>query len=372
MAIRKIKKSWWIDFRHNHIRYRQRSPDNSKAGAEAYEAVLRQKLARGETLGLQDKKWEECEQKFKEFALKWFETYVKTNNKPSEISRKMYTLRANLVPFFGEIPLNKIETLHIEQYKAMKTKEGLANKTVNNHLTVLSSCLRTAQDWVNLKSLPKIKQLKVPPYDIDFLSPEESESLLAHSQGMWRELILVALKTGLRQGELRGLTWPDINWNNKTLTVRHSWCDYKNGLVTPKSNRKRHIPLTNELYEMLSQKKLSIGFVFPGENGQRFYDERLNEEIRKACTKAGIRQVSCHTLRHTFASHLVMKGAPLKAIQELLGHADIHTTMRYAHLTPSSLKTTIDLLEPSSRTSDNFGQYMVNTENKPVRVSDKK
>ncbi len=368
MAIRKINKSWWIDFSHNHIRYRKPSPDNSKAGAEAYEAVLRQKLARGETLNLQDKKRDECEQEFKEFAWKWFETYVKTNNKASSISHSMYTLRAHLIPFFGKLPLNKIETLHIEQYKAMKTKKGLASKTVNNHLTVLSSCLHTAQDWVNLEKLPKIKNLKVPPYDTDFLSPEESEKLLEHAQGMWREIILMALKTGQRRGELQGLNWPDINWNNRTLTVQHSWCNRKKGLVTPKSNKKRHIPLTNELHEVLLQKKLSIGFVFPGENGQRFDDKRLNQEIRNACTKAGIRQISCHTLRHTFASHLVMKGAPLKAIQDLLGHADIQTTMRYAHLTPSSLNAAIDLLEPSNRPTENVGHYMVNTEQEPVRV----
>ena len=368
MAIRKINKWWWIDFSHNHIRYRKPSPDNSRDGAEAYEAVLRQKLARGETLDRQDIKQEECEQKFKEFAWKWFETYVKTNNKPSEIYSKMSALRAHLIPYFGEIHLDKITTLRIEQYKAKKIKEGLANKTVNNHLTVLSSCLRTAEDWVNLKKLPKIKWLKIPPYDIDFLSPEESERLLAHSQGMWREIILMALKTGLRRGELQGLTWLDINLNNKTLTVRHSWSDNIKVLNTPKSNKMRHIPLTNDLYEVLLQKKVSFGFVFPDESGQRFSGKRLNNEIRKACSKAGIRQISCHTLRHTFASHLVMKGAPLKAIQELLGHADIQTTMRYAHISPSSLKAAMDLLEPTYRPSENFGHYTVNAEQELVRV----
>ena len=178
----------------------------------------------------------------------------------------------------------------------------------------------------------------------------------------------MALKTGLRRGELQGLTWPDINLNNRTLTVRHSWCDNIKVLNTPKSNKMRHIPLTNELYEVLLQNKSSSGFVFPGEDGRRFAGKRLNQEIRKACTKAGVRQISCHTLRHTFASHLVMKGAPVKAIQELLGHADIQTTMRYAHLSPSSLKTAIDLLEPSSRPPENVGQYMVNGEQQPVMV----
>ena len=118
----------------------------------------------------------------------------------------------------------------------------------------------------------------------------------------------------------------------------------------------------------LLQKKLSTGFVFPGESGNRFNGPRLNREIRDACTKAGTRQITCHILRHTFASHLVMNGAPLKAVQELMGHADIQTTMHYAHLTPSSLKASIDLLEPPTRPPENFGQYMVNGEQQPVMV----
>ena len=358
-----------VDITHNHIRYRKRSPYNSKGAAKDYEAVLLQKLSRGETLNLQDKNPEECEQKFKEFAWKWIETYAKPNNKPSEIYSKMSALRANLVPFFGEIALNKIETLHIEQYKAKQIKEGLANKTVNNHLTILSSCLHAAEDWVNLKNLPKIKRLKTPSCDFDFLSLIESNWLLDHAQGMWRDIILAALRAGLRRGELQGLTWRDINLNNKTLTVRHSWCDIKKGLVTPKSNKVRYIPLHNELYQVLLQREQSSGFVFPDENAQRFSGKRLNQEIANACIKAGIRRISCHDLRHTFASHLVMKGAPLKAVQELLGHADIRTTMRYAHLTPSSLNAAIDLLEPSFRPSDNFGHYMGTPKQEPLRVS---
>jgi len=365
MAVRKIKNSWWVDFQFNFERIRKRSPANYKAGAEAYESVLRQKLARGELLELAkpDKNQQEREQKFKEFAWKWFETYVKTNNKHSEISRKKYTLRTKLIPFFGETPIDKIDTLQVEQYKSKKTGEGLTNKTVNNHLTVLSSCLRTAQEWFELKKIPKMKNLKMPLLKIDFLSRDECELLLANTKGVWREIIFTALKTGLRRGELKGLNWSDINWNNKTLTVRHSWCDYKKGLDTPKSNRERHIPLTDELYEMLVRRRQATGFVFVDERNQRFAGKRLNQEISDACKIAGIREVTCHTLRHTFASHLTMAGASMKAIQELMGHAHIQTTMRYAHLGSSSLRETVNLLEPVKGMPMDFGQLAVNSGN---------
>lgn len=369
MAVRKINNSWYVDITHRRKRDRKKSPENSKAGAQAYEALLRQKLARGEPIDGEDNKREECQQKFKLFAWEWFETYVKTNNKASEIDNKMYALQSSLVPFFGEIPLNKIETFHVEQYKAQKTKEGLSNCTVNHYLTILRTCLRHAEDWVHLEKLPKIKKLKLPPDEFDFLSFEESDMLLKHAHGMWEDIILTALKTGMRLGELRGLRWPDVNWNNNTFTVRHSWCDHAKALVTPKGNKVRYIPIVNELHGVLLQKKLSTGFVFPGEKGNRFNGPRLNREIGDACTKTGIRKITCQVLRHTFASHLVMKGAPLKAIQELMGHEDIQTTMRYAHLTPSSLKASIDLLQPSSgRLSEDVGQYTVNKEQPTVMV----
>jgi len=370
MAVNKRNNSWYVNFRHNYARHRLKSPDNSKAGAEAYEALLRSKLARGEEIKSPkaDKRKKEREQKFKDFAWNWFETYVKTNNKDSEISRKKYTLRTNLIPFFGETPINTITTQQVEQYKSKKLSEGLSNKTVNNHLTVLSSCMRTAREWLELDKLPKMKLLKTPPLDIDFLSFEESGRLIEHSYGVWRDIILLALNTGLRQGELQGLGWEDINWEKRELTVRHSWSEYKKGLDSPKSNKARHIPLTNEVYEMLLRRKRSYGFVFIDEKGHRFIGKRLNQEISRSCEIGGIRKITCHALRHTFASHLIMKGAPLKAIQELLGHANIQTTMRYAHLSPSSLRTAIDLLDSDMFNFENFGHYLDTSKKERINV----
>ena len=137
------KKSWWIDFRFNHTRYRKRSPENSRTGALAYEAVLRQKLARGESI---EKTTHATEHVFERFAWKWFEEYVKANNKYSEQRTKKYIISASLVPFFGKIPVAEITARHIEQYKAQMVRNGVTNKTIKNRLTVLNKCLRTAYE----------------------------------------------------------------------------------------------------------------------------------------------------------------------------------------------------------------------------------
>ena len=118
--------------------------------------------------------------------------------------------------------------------------------------------------------------------------------------------------------------------------------------------------MTTALYEMLLKRKKATGFVFLDANGKHFDQHRLNRRLTNLCQKAGLRHIGWHTLRHTFASHLVMRGAPVPAVQKLLGHSAIEMTMRYAHLSPSTMRTAIDLLNPSWALSASFGQPVGN------------
>ncbi len=360
MAVRTIKKSWWVDFRFHHTRYRQRSPENSRAGALAYEAVLRQKLARGEqiTSGVPDA---QREQVFEQFVWEWFEQYVATNNKFSEQCTKRYVIRAHLVPFFGQARIDRITSFQIQQYAARLVAKGLSRKTVNNHLTILHACLTAAYDWLALGGAPpKITWLKCPPPRTDYLSADECELLLAHSQGTLREMIFTTLRTGMRLGEIKGLQWSSIDWQTRTLSIRHSWCVYGKTLTSPKSNRERHIPLDTDVLAILYRRKKETGFVFMGSCGKPYGGTHLGRELAKTCEKAGLRKIGWHTLRHTFASLLVMRGAPLPAVQALLGHSTIVTTMRYTHLAPSTLRTAIEMLNPEHMASGDFGQPVGN------------
>src|SRR6266849_2151573 len=305
MAVRILKKSWWVDFRIDHIRYRKRSPENSKAGAQAYEATLRQKLARGEQIGRVAQI--EQEQTFGQFSSKWFEDYVEPNNKYSEQRTKKYILERSLVPFFGKIPVRRISSFHIDQYKAQMHREGVSNKTIKNRLTVLNKCLGTAFVWLDLDGKPpKISWPKCAPYRTDYLSSDECTLLLSHADGVIYEMMLTALRTGMRQGELKGLQWSDIDWQNQSLTVRYSRCDYQKKLGTPKSNRERHIPLDIDVFEMLHRRKTNTGYVFLDTDNHPFDHKRLSRRIQKICKKAGVRPITWHLLRHTFATQLAM------------------------------------------------------------------
>ena len=345
-----------MDFRAEYVRYRRRSPENSKAGAKAYEALLRHRLARGERL---DPKKPEG-QTFREFAEAWFTGYVKTNNKPSEQRQKRFILQKSLLPFFGKMHLDTIGKREIELYKAHEQQRGSSNKTINNKLTVLRRCLSTAHEWEALRlAPPPIKQLKCAPPRTDFLTIEEADRLLAKAEGIVYEMVLLALRTGLRQGEIRGLQWDAIDWKNRILTVRHTYCDYTQSLTSPKSNRERHVPIADDLYEVLQARRKSTGYVFTNRRARPFPQHSHLRYLRNVQEKTGLRKIGWHTLRHTFATHLAAK-VSLRTVQELLGHSTITMTMRYAHVAPSSLRAAIDLLAAENRASQSFGQPAVN------------
>lgn len=354
MTQRKIGKSWWVDITHQGVRYRKKCPDNSKEGAKAYESHLRRKLAQGESI----KRIEQLEsqaQLFKHFVGKWFTTYVEVHNKPSEVIRKKYIINSTLLPYFGNFSLNEISSFHVENYISKLAKDGFANKTINNHLNVLRKCLSCAVEWLMLEKAPKINLLKEPPVDGYFLTEKECGELLSELDGVYYDIVLTALKTGLRIGELLGLRWQDIQWEKKTLTVNHTWCKVSKQLVSPKGNKERVIPLTPDVYGIFNRRDRSSEYVFGGIQRKQKGTHTINRIIKEACERAGVRVITCHKLRHTFASHLAIRGVPIGVIQKLLGHTTIQVTMRYAHLSETSLRDSIDLLQSTYKTKGKDG-----------------
>ena len=274
MGVRKFRNSWWVDIHFNRTRYRKRSPENSRSGALAYELVLRQRLTKGEPI---DRGPKEQPPTFEQFAWMWFDEYVVANNKYSEQRAKKGILRNTLVPFFGRLTIGKISTHHVEQYKAQQIRKGVSAKTLRNQLTVLRKCLACAHEWLNLEGAPPtIKWPRCPPPRTDYLSPEECELLLSHADGIVYEMILTTLRTGMRQGELKGLQWSSIDWVNRSVAIRHSHCDVRKVLDTPKSNRERHIPLDIDVCEILHNRKENTGYVFTDASAKPFNSPRLN------------------------------------------------------------------------------------------------
>jgi len=174
-----------------------------------------------------------------------------------------------------------------------------------------------------------------------FLTRSECDQLLAHSHGRLRDIFFVFLNTGLRLGELINLQWGDIDFSRGLLCVR------KKPDWHPKT-KEREVPLNQPTLELLERRVtdyVSLAhYVFGDENGGKLR-RRLRKDLIRVAERAGIKGLTkIHSLRHTFASHLVMSGVDLPSVQALLGHSDIQTTMMYAHLTPNHLSGAVDRL----------------------------
>lgn len=341
MTVRKRGKGFWVDFSFNKLRYSKKSPDNSFHGAKAYELLLRQKLARGEPL---DENKVEIRYTFKVLAWQWCDVYVKNNNKQSEIGNKQSILKSSLIPYFGNKYIEQINSYDVEKFKNYLLNDyELSPKSINNRLSTLSRCLKSAIEWEMMSKMPIIKLLKVPQQKFDFLTTKESEILINASNGNWSNMILLALQSGLRFGEIIALRWEDINFDEEILTVNKNIV--RGVEVSPKSNKIRVVPLTSKVINMLKEREKSCEYIFHDENNNPLKYGNCLRHLHKICKETGLRQVGWHILRHSFASNLASKNNSIVAIKELLGHSDIRTTMRYSHINIPILKKVIATME---------------------------
>jgi integrase len=197
-----------------------------------------------------------------------------------------------------------------------------------------------------IESVPEVEWLRTERPDFDFLDFEEADRLLGAATGEWRTTILVALRTGMRQGELRALRWQDIDLVAGRIFVRQNVV--RGHVGSPKSGKPREIALGEDVRAAQAAHKLAHyrgALVFTDRHGHMLTEGEMKHPLWRASRAAGLRRLGWHVLRHTFASHLVMRGAPLKAVQDLLGHSTIQMTMRYAHLSADVARDAVRLLD---------------------------
>lgn len=344
MTAKRWRGKWVADFVIAGKRIRRVSPVQSRRGAQAFETELRADLSPPSGCsGV-------CPT-LEAFAVEWLIERVTVVNKPSERIRKESILRVHLIPAMGHLRLDEITTRLTDEYMASRRESGLHPRTVNGHLNVLTSLLRCAVEWKHLEAIPVVHRLKVPPPTFDWLRPHEAERLLTavRDEVEWSALFTVALRTGLRRGELFGLSWSHIDPDRQVVDVRVS--NYRGIITTTKSYRERTISLTSDAMSALDRWRHvgGDGLIFPGPDGRPTRDPgRANRKLHLVLQGLGIRPLRVHELRHSFASHLVLQGVPLRQIQALLGHRSITTTERYAHIADESLAAAIATIDPSA------------------------
>ena len=292
-------------------------------------------------------------QTLKEFAPRFINEYAIANRqKPSGISNKESVLRTHLVPALGAKRLNAITTYDVEKLKF--TLKDKSPKTANNVLTALSRLLKVAVEWGEIERMPcTVRLLKIPGGSTVFWDFDEYARLVAAATRIDTSTLVTVLlggDAGLRAGEMRALEWTDLDFVKRQIRVERS--DWRGLVGTTKGNRVRYVPMTARLSNALQQHRhLKSPRVICEAKGTPIRANGLRYLVERAVRKAGLaasrkpRHAGPHVLRHTFCSHLAMRGAPARAVQELAGHRDLGTTQKYMHLSPLAIKQAIRLLE---------------------------
>ena len=221
---------------------------------------------------------------------------------------------------------------------------------------MLSTLLKKAVEWNVIDQMPcVIKLLPAPQGTAAFHDFDECERLVTASREIGSDaelVVLIAGEAGLRLGEITALEWKDVDPAKRQLCVQRS--EWQGHVTVPKGGRLRYVPMTSRLTAALkAHRHLRGPRIFSGVDGSPLTPKMVSDHVRRAARRADLADRGVHVLRHTFCSHLAMRGAPARAIQELAGHQEIGTTQRYMHLTPAALDTAIRLLEspgvPSGR-----------------------
>ena len=272
---------------------------------------------------------------------------------------------------FADKDLLDINSWLIEKWKSKRLKNGINPKTINRDLAPLKTAFSRAKKWgfINVNPLLDVGLCKVEDeLLVRYLSHDEETRLRntlnsrdikirtgRASANKWRAvrkyrlkpelsdqgyvdhlepMVILSLNTGLRQGEILSMEWDDINFPKKQIMIRAR---------NAKSRKMRYIPLNGEAYNVLQKWALNesnqTGLVFPSRNKKPFVS--IKKAWMNVLCNAGIKDFRWHDLRHSFASKLVMAGVDLNTVRELLGHADLKMTLRYAHLAPEHMSKAV-------------------------------
>lgn len=290
----------------------------------------------------------------------WQSDYLpaaEVNRTPRTLETERGYYKKWIEPVLGNIPLQKIDAVKVEEVTLRAQKAGRSAGTVCKIMGVISQVWNKAAAHDLVQGESPTRKVKKPQQDnrrMRFLSQEQAKVLLGalklRSQDMHDEALLSIL-CGLRAGEIHNLTWGDIDLKNGTIFIRD-----------PKNTRNRYAFISEDVEAMLKrryQKQATTDLIFPTYNGQprmwvsdtfaRTVDDlglnntgeiikNKNGDLVPVRITDARQKVVFHTLRHTFASWLAQQGTPLYTVAELMGHSTIEMTRRYSHLAPDTLR----------------------------------
>jgi integrase len=298
------------------------------------------------------------EQTLEAFLTRWLQDTAQPNLRPRTFIRYRELITLHVLPTLGKVTLKKLSPQHLQKLYNTKLEEGYAPQTVKHIHRLLHKSLNDALKWnlVYRNICDAIESPRVPKKEMKVLTGEQAQKFLeAAKDDPLEALYILALTTGMREGELLALKWEDIDFSYGTLQVRRTIARvaHKGFTVsepkTPKSRRSIHLaPMAIEILKRhrirQHEQRLSTGPAWD-EQGWIFCNgvgrpieggHLLNRSFRPLLVKAGLPLIRFHDLRHSVATLLLTAGIHPKIVQELLGHSQISLTIdTYSHVLPS-------------------------------------
>jgi integrase len=337
MAVRKRGNSWIIDYRANGKRY-MRVMGPSKRDAIAAEGKIKAQIREG--------RFFECRRIKETMVGELIGRYLDHFRGKRSLPTEEFHLKAILSFFGGSKPVSQIDRSDVDAFQRARldtTKRSGAHRstsTINRELATLRRLLNKAVEWKAIEKNPAAGRKMLPERKgrTRFLSVGEAGRLLDACSSHLYPIVLCALETGMRRGEILSLRWEDVDLEHRILYVGET----KTGIP-------RHVPISSRLANTLlsrarngASEYLFAGKRGMGGHGKPFHDVRTS--FKNACRRAGVAGFRFHDLRHTAASHMVMAGVPVKVVGEILGHTTVSMTERYSHLLPEHKLRAVEML----------------------------
>jgi len=342
-CVSKRRGKWVIDYRDQHGIRRWETVEGTRKDADERLARLIQEIGHNEYQPRQEHKT------FNELVDAYTKAHIQVNVRATTCRDYENRIKRHLLPYFINVKIRLITPQMIEAFRAKLVNQNVGRRTINKCLILMGSMFRYSikHKWMTYNPAAEVKKLKEDIshkedlLEDNVLKPDEIRLLLSvfdSSDERWRMIIMTAILSGLRQGELLGLQWGDIDWNTKQVYVRRTLTEGR--FYDPKtkySRRKVDIPdiLVSELKRWkLRCPKGELDLVFSnGAGNPENNGNLLRRGFYPALRRAKLRHVRFHDLRHTYASLLIANGEHPKYIQSQLGHSSIQVTMDvYGHL----------------------------------------
>jgi integrase len=290
--------------------------------------------------------------KLGEYLDRWLSDSVKDTVRQRTWERYESIVRVHIKPAFGRVKLKALTSKHVRALYREKLDAGLAPRTVNYIHTTLHKALKDAvSDGLVPRNAAAVKAPRPERPEIHPLSPKQARALIAASRGdRFHSLYVVALHCGLREGELLGLRWNDVDLDAGALQVRRTLSETRTGhkFEKPKNGKGGSVKLSQRAAEALkshrvrqNEERLNAGslwqdngLVFPTTTGTTMScTNLLGRHFKPLLRRAGLPDIRLHDLRHTCATILLVAGKHPKYVQELLGHASLSITLdTYSHV----------------------------------------